>query len=100
MNEVQTILPSRNFKPIALCFRETGADVPGVTSVSVAGLLISPTDSKMKWAIKHHVIDLWNKAKVLKESWQRIIIFRAIIKVSISPAEKYYALRIIIIFYL
>ncbi|KAK3743110.1 hypothetical protein RRG08_063972 [Elysia crispata] len=69
-------------------YKNCGADVPGVTSVSVAGLLISPTDSKMKWAIKHHVIDLWNKAKVLKESWQRIIIFRAIIKdVSVSVVK-------------
>lgn len=65
-----------------------GHDIPKDTSVTVAGLVISPSDSKMKWAIKHHVLDLWNKAKVLKRTWQRVNIFRAILKdVSLSVVK-------------
>ncbi|GFS15918.1 hypothetical protein ElyMa_006782200 [Elysia marginata] len=69
-------------------YTKCGDHLPKATSVFVAGLAISSSDSKMKWAVKHHVIDLWNKAKVLKKSWQRVIVFRAILKdVSLSVVK-------------
>uniref|UniRef100_A0A2C9JVC3 Uncharacterized protein n=1 Tax=Biomphalaria glabrata TaxID=6526 RepID=A0A2C9JVC3_BIOGL len=56
-----------------------GVEIPLVEPVQVAGLVVSRENPKLRWGVKHHVIDLCNKIEDLPDKGIRTVLYQSFV---------------------